>query len=135
MEVTTPKLPPPPRSPQKSSEFSVSLACTRSPRAVTTSAASMLSSVSPNGRVNQPKPPPSVSPNSPVPDRTPLGTMRPALSVARSRSPNVTPGAAVTLELSESTATSFHRPQVEHDAVVHGPVTGDVVAAAAHGEG
>ena len=46
-EVTTPKLPPAPRSPQKSSSFSVSLAVTSCPSAVTTSAEIRLSAVSP----------------------------------------------------------------------------------------
>ena len=42
-EVTTPKLPPPPRRPQNSSAFSSSLACTSRPSAVTTSAPIRLS--------------------------------------------------------------------------------------------
>src|SRR3954469_19518844 len=46
--VTTPKLPPPPRRPQNSSSFSVALARTTRPSAVTTSAEMRLSGVSPH---------------------------------------------------------------------------------------
>ena len=64
--VTMPKFPPPPRSPQKRSAFSVSLARTWLPSAVTTSAESRLSTVMPYFRLSQPKPPPSVRPATPV---------------------------------------------------------------------
>src|SRR5207248_8501918 len=46
-EVTTPKLPPPPRSAQNSSGCSFALACARDPSARTTSAPSRLSIVRP----------------------------------------------------------------------------------------
>src|SRR6185436_10275206 len=65
-DVTTPKLPPPPRIAQNSSGCSVALARTISPAAVTTSAEIRLSTVSPCLRLSQPNPPPSVSPPMPV---------------------------------------------------------------------
>ena len=49
-EVTTPKLPPPPRSAQNRSACELSLAVTNEPSARTTSAESRLSTVSPNRR-------------------------------------------------------------------------------------
>src|SRR6202049_1266574 len=49
-EVTTPKFPPPPRSAQNKSPCESSLAVTNVPSASTTSAASRLSTVSPNRR-------------------------------------------------------------------------------------
>src|SRR3954466_6786924 len=66
MEVTTPKLPPPPRSAQNSSGCSSADARTRSPRAVTSSTASMLSTVRTCLRSSQPEPPPRASPATPV---------------------------------------------------------------------
>ena len=50
-DVTTPKFPPPPRSAQKRSSFSLSLAVTNFPSAVTTSAERRLSQLSPYLRV------------------------------------------------------------------------------------
>ncbi len=65
-DVTTPKLPPPPRRPQNRSAFSSLLACTSRPSAVTTSADTRLSHANPCFRASQPRPPPSVSPAMPV---------------------------------------------------------------------
>ena len=56
-----PEFPPPPRMPQNRSAFSVSLARSTRPSAVTISAAIRLSQVSPYLRPSLPKPPPSVS--------------------------------------------------------------------------
>ena len=75
--VTTPKLPPPPRSAQKRSGCSSSLARTSVPSARTTSAAIRLSMVRPKRRVRWPVPPPSVSPATPVLAMNPLGTASP----------------------------------------------------------
>ena len=69
--VTTPKLPPPPRSAQNRSGFSRSLAVTTHPSAVTTSIESTLSLVQPKRRVRYPIPPPSVRPAIPVADTNP----------------------------------------------------------------
>ena len=69
--VATPKLPPPPCSAQKSSGFSVSLASTSSPAAVTSSTDSRLSQASPNLRSSHPVPPPRVNPPTPVVETRP----------------------------------------------------------------
>src|SRR5215216_2340 len=65
-DVTIPKLPPPPRNPQKRSSFSDSLALRNSPPAVITSAERRLSQVSPHFRSSQPLPLPKVRPAMPV---------------------------------------------------------------------
>src|SRR2546425_811286 len=66
--VTTPKLPPPPRSAQKRSGFALLLAVTNEPSARTTSAEIRLSSERPLPRVRYPMPPPSLSPAMPLVD-------------------------------------------------------------------
>ena len=91
-DVTMPKLPLPPRSPQKRSGFSSALAVTRSPAAVTTSADSRLSAVRPHLRSSQPLPLPSVSPAIPVVEKRPPVTASPCSCVAASNSPQVKPG-------------------------------------------
>ena len=103
--ATTPKLPPPPRSAQKRSGFSSALARRSRPSAVTTSAATRLSMVSPNLRVIQPKPPPRVSPAMPVVELIPVGTASPWAWVAASRSASVAPGDDPRRPASGSTAT------------------------------
>ena len=82
--VTTPKLPPPPRSAQSRSGFSSADARTSSPSAVTSSAASRLSQARPCLRSSQPEPPPSVSPATPVVETRPPVVARPCACVARS---------------------------------------------------
>ena len=57
--------------------FSVALAVTTFPAAVTTSKDSTLSQVSPCLRTSHPTPPPSVRPAIPVFDTIPAGTARP----------------------------------------------------------
>ena len=65
--VTTPKLPPPPRSPQNRSGFSLSAGRhDEVPSAVTTSHERSASIASPDLRIRWPMPPPSVSPAMPV---------------------------------------------------------------------
>src|SRR5207248_7970304 len=103
--VTTPKLPPPPRSAQKSSAFSSALAVTFSPSASTTSAESRLSIVSPQPRVRYPIPPPCVSPPTPVVEMIPHGTASPYGLVAASTSPQVQPPPTRTVRASGSTVT------------------------------
>ena len=71
--VTTPKLPPPPRSPQNSSGLVVSEATTWRPSAVTTSASMRLSQVKPSLRSSQPLPLPRARPPTPVSDTLPSG--------------------------------------------------------------
>ena len=69
--VTTPKLPPPPRMPQKSSGFSTSDTVISSPSAVTSWTERRLSQVSPSFRSSHPEPLPSASPATPVVDMRP----------------------------------------------------------------
>src|SRR3989304_5365515 len=68
-EVTTPKLPPPPRIAQNRSSFSRSLATRRRPSAVTTSAETRLSHERPKPRARCPMPPPRGRPGAPVDHR------------------------------------------------------------------
>ena len=89
--VTTPKLPPPPRSAQCRSGFSFADAFTTRPSAVTTVAETRLSQLSPCLRDSQPIPPPSVKPATPVWLTTPPGTARPCSWVAASSCAHVVP--------------------------------------------
>ena len=132
--VTTPKLPPPPRIAQKRSGFSSALARTRSPSASTISAASRLSIVSPHLRVRWPRPPPSVSPPTPVVEMIPLGVARPCSLVAASTSPQVRRRRPRTVRASGSTSTPFSGERSITTPSSHGPEPGAVVAAAADRE-
>ena len=103
---TTPKFPPPPRKPHSSSGSSEPLARTIDPSAVTTSAADRLSAARPCLRINQPIPPPRVSPATPVWEIRPPVLARPCACVAASKSAQVAPGWAVAVRVSGSTTTS-----------------------------
>jgi hypothetical protein len=90
-----PKLPPPPRKPQKRSGFSRSLAVTSRPSAVTTSASKRLSMASPWRRITQPIPPPNVRPAMLVCDMVPPATDADVPGAERSAprdQPQVPPG-------------------------------------------
>ena len=131
--VTTPKLPPPPRSAHSSSGFSVAEARTRSPSAVTSSAASRLSQARPCLRSSQPEPPPSVRPATPVLDTRPPVVASPCSWVARSTCAHVAPppiagDAPLRVDLDE-----VDPAHVEHDALAQ-RAAGDGVAAGAHGD-
>ena len=76
-DETTPKLAPAPRSPQKRSAFSCSLAVSVRPSAVTIRAESRLSVAMPYVGMSHPMPPPSVRPAIPVVEITPPVTARP----------------------------------------------------------
>ena len=89
--VATPKLPSPPRIAQKRSGSLSSLACTISPSAVTTSAASRLSIVSPFFRTRKPIPPASVIPPIPTEPVSPRPVARPRSPTALVYSPAVIP--------------------------------------------
>src|SRR5215472_7143279 len=106
-DVTTPKLPPPPRSPQKSSEFCLALAVSNLPSAVTTSADRRLSQLRPCFPCSQPSPPPRVSPAIPVVETTPPVLARPKACVSRLYSPQVSPASARAVRLRGSTLTLF----------------------------
>ena len=121
--VTTPKLPPPPRRPQNRSGFSSALARTTLPSAVTTSAESRLSHVTPYIRSSQPLPLPSARPPTPVSDTRPPVTARPCSCVAASMWPQVRrpdPRRA----RPRGRPRRVHRAEVDHDPVVAGAVAG-----------
>ena len=103
-DVTTPKLPPPPRSAQNSSGFSSAEARTIEPSARTTSASSRLSMVRPPERAMCPMPPPSVSPPTPVVPMMPQGTAPPASCVAASTSFQTQPPPTRTVRAAASTS-------------------------------
>ena len=102
-----PKLPPPPRTPQKRSAFSSALAFTNSPSAVTRSTETSWSIVSPCLRMIQPMPPPSVSPATPVCVTMPDGTASPNACVSWSSSPSRTPACTRAVRASGSTRMPF----------------------------
>ncbi len=105
--VTTPKLPPPPRTAQNRSGFSSSEATTWRPSAVTISARKRLSQVNPSLRSSQPLPLPRASPPIPVSDTRPPVTASPCAWVAASSSPQVSPASARTVALGTSMSMPF----------------------------
>src|SRR3954468_2542779 len=105
--VTIPKFPPPPRRPQNSSAFSPVLARTTAPSAVTTSYDTTLSQARPNCRANQPIPPPSVKPPTPVCDTFPAVVARPYFCAALSSSPSSAPPCTHASLREGSTRTAF----------------------------
>ena len=131
-DVTTPKLPPPPRIAQNRSGLSVALARDAVlPSAVTTSAAIRLSMVSPSLRLSQPNPPPSVRPAMPgrrvdaerqSRARTPASPRRNRRASRRDRRGAVRAAA--------STRDRLHGREVEHQPALAHRVARDVVAAA-----
>ena len=86
---------------------SLSLAVTSRPSAVTRSTETRLSQVSPYLRSNQPDPPPSVRPATPVVETRPPVVASPCSWVARSNSPQVTPAPTRTCRASASTSIAF----------------------------
>ena len=104
-EVTTPKLPPPPRIAQKRSGCSSAFAVTNVPSARTMSTSRKLSMVSPHLRVRCPTPPPSPRPPRPVVEMMPPGAARPKAWVAWSTSPRRAPPPATAVRASGSTRT------------------------------
>jgi len=132
--VTTPKLPPPPRSPQKSSGFSSPLALTIRPSAVTTSAAIRLSQARPYERESQPTPPPRVRPAIPVVEIAPPRQARPWRWVSTSYFSPDGPASGESGPLLAIDRHSVHGSELDHDAVVAGRVAGDVVPSAPDGQ-
>ena len=104
---TIPKLPPPPRSAQNRSAFSVAEAVTTWPSAVSTRAARRLSAARPILRSSQPLPEPSVKPATPVLDTRPPVTARPCSCVAASSSLHSTPGWTQAIRRAGSTWIAF----------------------------
>ena len=103
--MTTPKLPPPPRSAQNRSGCWSALARSTWPAAVTTWAERRLSHDSPYWLVSQPNPPPRVSPPTPVWLTVPAGTARPCAWVAASSWASVAPPPARAVRVPGSTVT------------------------------
>ena len=131
---TTPKFPPPPRSPQNRSRSSSALARTTSPAAVTTSAAIRLSAASPCLPMSQPSPPPSVRPAMPVVETTPPVVARPWSWVSRLNSPHVTPPWARTVRRPGIDVDALHEREVEHQPAFADGLPRDAVTAAADGK-
>ena len=132
--MTIPKLPPPPRSAHSSSGFSSAAARTRSPSAVTSSAAIRLSQASPCLRSSQPEPPPSVSPATPVVETRPPVVASPVALAGPvdvgPRGAAADPGDAplgVDLDVAQVA-------QVDHEPVVAERPAGHGVSAGAHSE-
>ena len=92
--VATPKLPPPPRMAQNRSGCVSASTWRTSPSAVTTSAASRSSIVSPCLRTRKPTPPPSVIPPIPTDAASPNPVARPWAAAASVYSPAVSPVSA-----------------------------------------
>ena len=107
--VTTPKLPPPPRSAQKRSACASAEARRIRPSAVTTSAATRLSALKPALRLSHPMPPPSVRPPMPVWLTKPPTVARPCAWVAASTSAQVAPPPQTARRAAGSTVTWFMR--------------------------
>ena len=129
-DVTTPKLPPPPRRPQNRSAFSVALARTSFARREDHVGGDEVVDRQAVRPVSQPTPPPRVRPAIPVPERrrsVPPGRTARSRDRCRRASPLLRPargGVGVDVDRLQSA-------EVEDDAVVDRPVAGDVVAAAA----
>lgn len=103
--VATPKLPPPPRIAQNRSRWCSASTWRISPAAVTTSAASRLSTVSPYRRERKPIPPPSVSPPIPTEAVSPNPVTNPCSATAAVYSPAVSPVCAQAVCPSTSTVS------------------------------
>src|ERR1700756_2322201 len=106
-EVTTPKFPLPPRSPQNKSGCSSRLAVKSLPSAVTSSADSRLSQLRPCLPCSQPRPPPNVNPAIPVVETTPPVLAKQKACVSRLYSPQVRPASARAVRPTGSTLTLF----------------------------
>ena len=132
--VTTPKLPPPPRSAQSRSGCESASTCSTSPFAVTSSNETTLSHVSPCRRASQPMPPPRVRPPTPVCDTFPAVVARPCACDARSSAPRSAPPCTMARRLRGSTVDGAHRAQVDHEPVVGHGVPDDAVPAGADPE-
>ena len=130
--VTTPKLPLPPRTPQKRSGFSAALAWRSCPSAVTMSTDSRLSIDIPNRRASRPKPPPNVRPPTPVCDTVPSGVTNPCAMVSLSTWPSSVPPATFTRRAPRIHANSAEVRQVDLHAAIARRLTGVAVTAALH---
>ena len=134
-EVTTPKLPPPPRIAQNRSGFSSALARDEAAvgeHHVGRRAGCRSSARAP--RVRWPMPPPSVSPPTPVVEMMPLGVARPKAWVAWSTSPSSAAAADRHGARRRDRRGRRSSRQVDHQPVVHAAQAAAVVPAAADRE-
>ena len=126
-DVTTPKLPPPPRIAHSRSAFSSSLARAKLPSARTTSAATMLSIDRPYFRVRWPTPPPSRRPTPVVQmiadRRREPESVRRMIDVGHHAAAADLRGARARID-----ARPAHRREVDHETVVHRSETRAVVS-------
>ena len=132
--MATPKLPSPPRIAQKRSGSLSSLAWTTSPSAVTTSAASRSSIVTPFLRTRKPTPPASVMPPMPTEPVSPRPVTSPCSPVATVYSPAVIPASTEAVLAVGVDLEALHPREVDDETTVGGPVTRAAMAAAADGE-
>ena len=133
-EPTMPKFPPPPRRAQNRSGCSLADASTISPSAVTTSACTRLSTLSPCLRMSQPMPPPKQRPPTPVWLTMPPVVARPCACVSWSTSPHRAPPWTKAMPSTGSTETARHRRQVDDDPAVAHRGAGHIVTSAANGD-
>src|SRR5881397_1723341 len=131
-DVTTPKLPPPPRSAQKRSGSSFALAVWNRPSAVTTSAETRLSMLSPCLPISQPRPPPRVSPPisvlETVPGRREAKGLRLVIQLAPQHAALRRHGARVRIH-----ANAFHEREIDDETAVVGAIARRAVAATVNG--
>ena len=129
--VAIPKLPPPPRTPQKRSGSVRSSTWMRSPSAVTRSTESRLSTVSPCLRIRWPRPPPSVRPAIPVWLIIPPVVARPTPALRDRVRPKGHPaGRSGDARLRVHT-DGLHQRQVDHHPVLADSVAGHRMPATA----
>ena len=133
-DVTTPKLPPPPRSAQKRSGLSFALALRNSPSAVTTSAEIRLSTVEP---VLAHQPPEAAAQREAGDARVRDGAARRREAVRLGLVIELAPEHAALRDDRARVridADALHRRQIDHEAAVVRAVPGRAVAAAANGD-
>ena len=132
--VATPKLPPPPRTAQKRSGLFAAWQVTNFPSAVTRSTLTSWSQARPWARINQPRPPPSVSPAMPVVETIPPVVAMPIACVARSKSSHVAPPCARAVRATPIHLDGAQRGQIADDAALADRAARDVVTTTADRE-
>ena len=130
--VTTPKLPPPPRSPQNRSAVIGPSARTRRPSAVTHVSADQVVARESVRPMSQPMPPPSVSPAMPVGERCPSSSRGRALSWLRRSRASVQPPSRARDAFVASTSMRFIGERSMTSPPSHVRLAGGAVSAAAH---
>ena len=106
------------QAPEAGRRFSLSLAWTSRPSAVTTSAPTGCRTARPYLRISQPMPPPSVKPATPVVEIRPPVVASPCACVSWSTSAHTAPPPTVARRAAGSTWTSFIGREVDDDPAV-----------------